>query len=761
MANNRTRYEEALNRGHSFSWDQRWADAVEAFRIAAVEEASEPAPYAGLGMAYLELDDLEKALENYKLAARFSRGEVIYLRQVADVQERLSLIEEAAKTHMAMGEIELNRNHLDEAMNHWHLATRLDPDLLRAHQRLASVYQRQGSVRNAIQEYLAIARILQSQGEKEKALQACQLALQLDPRNPDILTAIELVKQGEPIFSDSSRQTKKKKQKSSGLLQHVAGKSAQDTQNWRPDSQVIETAAPVEQAKQTAMEQLAVGLFGDDDSEETMTPAVMARDHLISQALDYQRRGLVNESIDAYEKALASGLTGAAAHFNLGLLYQDKLRFEDAIQEFDISVQDKNYRLASYFALGESYRARGMLDKSIENFINVLKIVDLGTVRHDQADRLIELYENLSDSLVTQGEQEKASAFANSLVDFLSHKGWEDKVKEARERLDTISDAGMMILGDVLTAGSEQVLESLFLSQEYARRQMYNTAIEETYRAIQLSPDYLPAHVQLGEVLAKQGRLETAASKFFMIGETYKVRDDINGAVLSYEKVLELTPLDLSVRGRLIDLLKRHGHINRALEHYMALGDTYYQLAQVDKARETYQEALRLAPRGEPDAHWKAKILRAVADIDIQRFQWQRALPAVRELQEMNPEDEWTAITLIDLYYKAGQPNQAVKALDQYLMQLVRLGRGVKVIGILEDMIEQRPFDPNLADRLVRLYLQQKRTQEAVAVLDKLGEAQLEAGENADAVITIEKILKLNPPNALSYQQLLGQLKKQ
>ncbi|MBE2221135.1 MAG: hypothetical protein IAF02_06320, partial [Anaerolineae bacterium] len=295
MANNRARYEEALNRGHSYSWDQRWQEAIQAFEIAANEEAAEPAPYAGLGMAYLELDNLEKALENYKLAAKYSKGEVIYLRQVADVQERLGLFDEAGKTYMAIGEIELTHNHLDEAMNNWHLAIRLEPDLLRAHQRLASVYQRQGAVRNAIQEYLAIARILQGQGQKEKALQACQLALQLDPRNPDILTAIELVKQGEPIFSDTQTKGKAKPKRSSGLLQHVSQATAKDAKNWKPDTQVVETVAPVEEAKQTAMEELAVGLFGDDDSDETLTPAVLERGHLISQALDYQRRGMVNE----------------------------------------------------------------------------------------------------------------------------------------------------------------------------------------------------------------------------------------------------------------------------------------------------------------------------------------------------------------------------------------------------------------------------------------------------------------------------------
>jgi tetratricopeptide (TPR) repeat protein len=757
MANNRARYEEALNRGHTYAWDQRWAEAVASFQEAAQEEPAEPAPYAGLGMAYVELNQLEDALENYKLAARYSQGEAMHLQRVAEVQEELGLVGEAGKTYTALGEMELKRGRLNEAMNNWHRAIRLEPDLLLAHQRLASVFQRQGAVRNAIQEYLAIARILQAQSEPEKALQACEMALQLDPRNPDVLTAIELVKQGQSL-ANKTAPASGVVGKSGGLLRRAVD-IEKDVREWKPDGQVVETAVPVQDARRMAMEQLADELFEDKGEETDQVAGKLERDYLISQALDYQRRGLINEAISAYEKALATGLTSTAAHFNLGLLYQDKLRFEDAIREFEYSVKDQEFRLASYFALGESYRARGQINKSIESFINVLKIVDMATVRHDQADRLIELYENLADSLVTQGEPEKATAFANSLVEFLGHKGWQDKVKEARQRLDAFSDTGMMILGDVLTSGTEKVLESLYLSQEYSRRSMFNTSIEEIYRAIQLSPNYLPAHIQLGEVLAKQGRHEMSAAKFSMVAATFKARGDINGAIMAFEKVLDMMPLDLSVRGKLIDLLKQHGRIDRALEHYEHMGESYYQLAQVEKARDVYQEALKLAPRGSAERNWPKRLLRAMVDIDIQRLEWRRALPALRDLHELQPDDEWSAMTLVDMYFKVGQPNNAVRTLDQYLMQLVRSGRGVKVTGILQDMVQQRPSDPNLVDRLTRLYIQQNQISEAVAILDKLGEAQLEAGDQEGAVITIEKILTLKPPNANSYRQLLAQLK--
>lgn len=130
MANNRSRYEEALNRGHAFSWDQRWDDAVREFEAAIAEFPAEPAPYAGLGMAFVELGQLDRALEGYKLAARYSQGDIIYLRQVAEVQERLHLAADAGQTYMAIGEILLRQRLLEEAMENWHRAVRLDPHLL-------------------------------------------------------------------------------------------------------------------------------------------------------------------------------------------------------------------------------------------------------------------------------------------------------------------------------------------------------------------------------------------------------------------------------------------------------------------------------------------------------------------------------------------------------------------------------------------------------------------------------------------------------
>lgn len=730
-------YEQAGNLGHSFIWDQRWEDAVKAFQIAISGQPNEPTLYDGLAMAYRGLNQLDKALENYQMAARLAKGDPIYLEQVADVQSKLGHHDQAAQTYMAIGEFKLRDRKIDEAMDKWIMAVQLNPNLLNAHKRLASVYERQNQPEQAINEYLIVGRLYEEQGAPGLALESCQAALKLAPRNAEILTAIEQLQHGEKAFAAETAQSRPQ--------------SRAKTEE-KPKKKTI---APVEDAQRIARERMAAEIFADD-ADEMMQMKLMG---FITKALDFQTRGVTAEAIQSYEQALKSGMSSNAAHFNLGLLYQEQLRYEEAIKQFEISVRDPEYRLASHFGLGEAHRAVGRIDKAVEHFITVLKIVDLATVKREQADRLIELYESLADSLMTRGDRDRAMNFSSALVDFLSNKGWENEVKEARRRLDAMSaGSGTMILGDILTAGSSKVLEALYRAQEISKRGMHGSAIEEVYRAIELTPNYLPAHMLMAELLVKQQRIGDATQKFLVLARSYQVRGDLNGAIHAYERAVEAAPTDVSTRGKLIGMLKSYGHIDKAIEQYIGMGQAYYQMAQPDRARETYAEALKLAPRGTTNRKWQVQLLRLVGDLDMQRLDWRRALPVYRELRRVDPEDERAAISLVDLLFKTNDPENALKELDRYLVHLAKSGRGGKVVGILEDVFNQRPSDANIGDRLARLYVQQKKVAKAIEVFDKLGEAQLDAGQKKAAVVTIKKILSLNPPNRQAYEQLLTQI---
>jgi tetratricopeptide (TPR) repeat protein len=769
LSEDRSRYELALKQGHSYSWDQRWPEAITAFETAIEAANQEPAPYAGLGMAYVELGDLAQALDNYKIAARLSRGDMIYLRQVAEVQERLGQTAEAGQTYMAIGEIQLKRRKLDEAVGNWLRAIRLAPELLGAHRRLAAVYKRQGLTRNAVREYLTIARIYAVRGQRNEALQVCQIALDLDPRNVDTLTLLNRIQHGEEIELDGEDQTALLASTESTITSHAGpgplAEQPDERSNGQPaafagDSGLLETTLRLAQSR------LAEEVFGPespDDNAELAADEKANLEHstLISQALDYQTREKAEEAIACYEQALALGVSGAALQFCLGVLYHERQHFTHAKRALEQSLSDEAFRPASYYAIGEAYRNRRDLRRATEYYVAALRAIDLSYLGPEQAHQASKLYSNFVKELLASDEPRETIEFVDAVIAFLGHDGWQARVRQARSRLDGLSPDGQpLILGEIMAAGSLQVLESLHLSQEYADQDKFDSAVEEAYRAIQLSPFYLAGHIQLAELMAKQDRVQIAIGKYLTIGDTCRIRGDASGALANYERAVELAPMNLANRARLITFLIDEGRFDRALEHYEEMGEALYNLAEVDKARESYLEALKLAPRGSAERRWRYRFLQAIADIDIQRLDWKRALAAYSELSANNPEDDRIALTLIDLYYKVDQPQSAIRHLDRYLIHLVRSGKGTKVFTILEDLVELRPANADIAERLVRLYLRQGRTQDALNVLDGLGEAQLDAGQTKAAIKTIEAILAMDPPNAGGYQRILEQLQQ-
>ncbi len=400
------------------------------------------------------------------------------------------------------------------------------------------------------------------------------------------------------------------------------------------------------------------------------------------------------------------------------------------------------------------------MDEALTHFLEVLKIVDLSTVRQEQADDLIRLYDELAHTYAARGEREQAVEFINALISFLSARGWEDKVHQARQRLDLLSREGPVLsLAEILAVpGSERVIQSLGLAQEYLRRNMVRAAMDELMSAVERAPTLLPIHRQIGETLVAMGRTEQAVGKFLAIADTYRVRGNFSQAVAMYERVLRLAPMNIPARLKLIDLLVSLGEIDRALEHYLALGDAYYQRAQLDQAREKFSEALQLAPRGSPDRRWEVKFLHRIGDIDLQRVEWRRAVSIYERIRDLAPDDEQARFTLMDLYERLGQPDRALRELDGLLQHYMQAGKAQKAISILERLVGEKPDRIPLRARLAQLYLNAGRKEDALRELDILGDLQLQAGRVKDAIATIQVILRLRPPNADAYRQLLEQL---
>lgn len=369
MAGNRTRYRKALQQGRAYTKQENWKKAIGILRIAIREFPQAPEPYDVLGQACVGLKQWDRALECYKLAARYSQGDISYLNKVADMQERLGQLTDAGRTYMAAGELSLRKNELDQAISNWQRAVRLEPSLLSAHRRLAMVFQRKDNVKAAVREYLAIARILEMRGEKQKALQMCKAAMRLDPDNDDILTAIELIQHGEDALREEEKEPETPEPEPepepeedsivSTVRQMAAVLEAERQEKLQTQVQQEDGDGPLEAARQLAQEQLAEEIFRDEEDEDQLYGtgdtglSKLERDALIGQGIDFQSRGQLEDALTCYEKAIAGGLNLPAAHFALGMLYLDTGQAEKAAQSLSKAAADPDYKQAVQSALSQ------------------------------------------------------------------------------------------------------------------------------------------------------------------------------------------------------------------------------------------------------------------------------------------------------------------------------------------------------------------------------------------------------------------------
>jgi tetratricopeptide (TPR) repeat protein len=217
--------------------------------------------------------------------------------------------------------------------------------------------------------------------------------------------------------------------------------------------------------------------------------------------------------------------------------------------------------------------------------------------------------------------------------------------------------------------------------------------------------------------------------------------------------------MDVRVRAELIDLLTLRGEVDQALEQYLILADAHYQLAQVDRALEKYNDALKLASSSANEIGWKVDILHRMGDIYNQRVDWAQAAAAYASIVAVSPDDERAQLSLVDLYYKQGQSDQALHSLDALLGFYQSSGKTQKVLSVLQEAVQTRPEEMGLRARLAAAYARQGMTKQAIAEYDALGEMQLEAGLREEAARTIQTIINRGPDDVDGYRRLYSQIR--
>jgi tetratricopeptide (TPR) repeat protein len=775
MPGNAERFEKVMSQGHSEAWDQNWDRAAFFYRQALDEIPNHPKAITSLALALYELKAYSEALTYYQQASETAPDDPLPLEKTSECLEFTGKVNEAVQAYMRSAELYIKNKEVEKAISIWEHVLSLSPENLMAHSRLALVYERLGQKSEAIHAYLNIAALLQNAGQVSKAIQAVERALQINPESPEALQALEKIKAGQLLPRPAL-----------GKGQTPFRLSPYDDQLLVPKEQPLgDGLDPVASARQKALSRLAGLVFeqmeNDLESQSSgkgMQAIVKGKGFLglgrsdqtklllhLSQAVDLQARKEDAQALKELEEALDSGLDDSSVYFDLGYLFAEANRMESSLRNLQKAVMHGDYDLGSRLLMGQILLKMGKPKEASNELLEALRIADMQTVPADQAEEISQFYDPIIDEHGRESDLETATKLSNSIIELLYRENWQDNLVQARQQLQGSSNEVVSTpIIDMLVqarSGSGQLVESVNRVNLLSKSGKYRAAMEEAFYALQFAPTYLPLHILIGDMLVQQNQMPEAAEKYKVIARCYGMRGETLRSIGLYRKIVSLSPLDIEGRKQLIDLLIANGRSEEVIQEYLNLVDVYFNLADLDMARRTSDQAFKVAQQTGVTRELKVKILQKIADIDLQSLDWKRALKAYEQIRNLKPEDEQVRSTLIDLHLRLEQEEQAAQEIKSYMAYLSERQQMNLAIRFLENLEKESPDQPVVIRQLGDVYRQMGKNAEALEKFDKAGDLYLQQNNKEAAVETILVILSLNPPNASDYQKILGDLRSQ
>jgi len=751
MPGNQQIFQQAMNQGHSAAWDMNWEEAVTHYSRALQEMPENPQALTSLGLALFEMGNFKPALDLYLKAAALSKDDPMPYEKIGRIHERMGNLTEAVQATMQAAELHLKTRHAEKAIDDWLRVTALRPDHLMAHTRLGMVYERMNRKEDAIAEYLTLASLAQRNGEMQKASQLVEHSLELQPSNADAQQAQRALL-GNQLLPRPMRP-----HGVTGALRMAEVRKL--NQQGRSGTRGLD---PVAEARQQALVALAELLFEEEDTPHTEKKSPPAYLPFLSQAIQHQTQGNDAQAASELEKAVSKGLKHPAVSFDLGLLVAMRDR-KKALRFLQEAVAHPDFSLAAHFLMGRLYRENNEFTQAVSQLLQALCLADIEVAPAEQAEGLRQVYESVIETHSRRGDKEKLQTLCENITTQLNRPNWREHLSAARQQLpESSEDLPPLPLAELLfDSESSAVIDAMSRIRRLADDGRLASAIDEAFNALLHAPYYLPLHIQIGELLMKDGQIQAASEKMMLVARLYSLRGEIGSAVQALRRVTQNSPLDIEVRQQLIQLLTKQGRSRDAVLESIQLAGTYYQLAQVDLARDTYANALRMAQQAHLERSIAVKILYHIADIDQQRLDWRSAVRILEQIRSLEPNDSAARSRLVNLYFKLGQDDAAHKEIERYLASLESSNDANRSIDFLQQVVTDHPEKLDVRKRLADILVKGGLTAQAVEQMDAMAEEMISRGNRPGATDILRTIIQLNPNNVNDYEDLLNQIQRE
>ncbi len=758
-----------LSKGNSAAWDKNWNDAALYYQQALDVDPGNFKALTNLGLAHYEMREYREALDAYQKAVEINPDDPAPYEKMFLIYKEVDRVGEAVKVSLLAAEGHLRNEDIQKAIENWKRVLEFDIQNVKAHARLGMVYERLGRKKLAVSEYIHTASLLQLSGNLQKASESIDRALNCSPENIIALRAKEILHQGRQLPIPEPIEKEPEEEIQVETVQLEAPKPEPEKVYENPIAEAVDKSmillaeamfeedVAAEEGKQVSKRDLNSALSwntGEGDSLDDQSQVKL----YVSQAIENFSAGNERGAADNIKKAIDNGLTNPAAYFLLGYFYSNLGRMESAIRSLNKSVSHEDYALASRLLLAQYYAGKEEWVDANREYLEALRIADTSLAAKEDVEDLIHLYEVMMDDLEQQEGDGAYIEMSNRIGEMLMRPDWRTILVELRAKGKAAEGLVLPQLDALLDDRRSQIMDVHNNINLMTQEGHFGAAMEMAFFALQTAPTFLPLHITIGDLLMEQGKLDGAVTKYLAVADVYTVQGKTERALTMLKKVIDLQPMNIEIRQRHIDLLEEYGQKEEAIQEYINLAEVYFPLAELDSARSSYTKALTLAQSLSDGASLRMKLLQRLADLDIQRLDWESAIATYTEISELSPGNKKASVAIVDLNFRLNKAHMAEKEIERFLALFDPVEKREVVEDYLTSLNTEVPREEYIIRQLVDFYKKIGLQEKAISELDGLGDMLLDAGRRDDAIAVIQEIVSFNPPNIEAYQKLLGQL---
>lgn len=529
------------NIGAAMQKKEDWQGAITGFSQAIEINSADPELHFFLGYSYMKARKSDLALEAYKEALKLNpkhQGAALNLVVVSEA---------ALMAHLDMAAEFLKKNSFKEALKEFNFALSIDPNNQKAREGVKKIEEDMAErARKEIAANLSKGNKFMTEGKYLEAKKSFEAVIALYPEH--LHAQEELKKIAELLYKAKGKHM-------------AAGESAFSEGKYYKASVEYRKASGYDPDDKGLSEKLGESLKRLSDQ---VSP-------LLKEAKGHEESRRFTEAITAYEKVIEvqpdhkGALDGKA--MASGLLEK---AFNDALSE------------------GRRYAKAGDLQKAAENYGVALELKPANDVVISELKAISgRLQKVLSDRLADAASALRGGRYGEAVSNYKAVLIIDRENREAATGLQHATRLRNEAIEKKMAAGIKAYKDDI-----------YSQAAAAFSEALQIDPGNAEAQKLLRDARA---RMEESITPWLRAGiEAYK-KGDMNAAIVSFKKVLNVDPGNREAREYLgkMDVQKTKASVAKEVEKHYLKGIELYTDGKYREAMESWKKVLELDPRHE------------------------------------------------------------------------------------------------------------------------------------------------------------------